>query len=69
VTRKGGSVTLDDLGTFGVRWSAPRTTRHPVTGVETMIPAQRQPTFTASSGFKAGTRAGLILTDAEAKTQ
>ena len=32
-----------------------------------MIPAQRQPTFTASSGFKAGTRAGLILTDAEAR--
>ena len=67
VVRKGGSVTLDDLGAFGVRWSAPRTARHPVTGVETMIPAQRQPTFTASSGFKAGTRAGLLLTDAEAR--
>ena len=67
VTRKGGSVTLDDLGAFGVRWSAPRTVRHPVTGVETVLPAQRQPTFTASSGFKVGTRAGLILTDAEAR--
>jgi nucleoid DNA-binding protein len=67
VTRKGGTVTLDDLGAFGVRWSAPRTTRHPVTGVETVVPAQRQPTFTASPGFKAGTRAGLILTDAEAR--
>jgi nucleoid DNA-binding protein len=67
VTRKGGTVTLDDWGAFGVRWSAPRTTRQPVTGVETVLPAQRQPTFTASSGFKAGTRAGLILTDAQAK--
>ena len=69
VVRKGGSVTLDDLGTFGVRWSASRTVRHPVTGVETTLPAQRQPTFTASIGFKVGTRAGLILTDAEAKTR
>ena len=69
VTRKGGSVTLDDLGAFGVRWSAPRTARHPVTGVETVVPAQRQPTFTASSGFKVGTRAGLLLTDAEARNR
>lgn len=67
VIRKGGTVTLDDLGAFGARWSAPRTARHPVTGVETLLPAQRQPTFTASSGFKAGTRAGLLLTDAEAR--
>ena len=67
VTRKGGSVTLDDLGAFGVRWSAPRTARHPVTGVEIVLPAQRQPTFTASPGFKVGTRAGLLLTDAEAR--
>jgi nucleoid DNA-binding protein len=67
VTRKGGTVILDDLGTFGVRWSAPRTARHPVTGIETVLPAQRQPTFTASIGFKAGTRAGTILTDAEAR--
>ena len=69
VVRKGGTVTLDDLGAFGVRWSAPRTIRHPVTGVETVVPAQRQPTFAASPGFKAGTRAGLLLTDAEAKTR
>lgn len=69
VTRKGGTVTLDDLGTFGVRWSAPRTTRHPVTGIETVLPAQRQPTFTASIGFKAGTRAGTILTDTEARNR
>lgn len=69
VTRKGGTVTLDDLGAFGVRWSTPRTIRHPVTGVETVVPAQRQPTFTASSGFKAGTRAGLLLADAEARNR
>lgn len=69
VTRQGGTVTLDDLGTFGVRWSTPRTVRHPVTGVETTLPAQRQPTFAASIGFKAGTRAGLLLTDAEARNR
>ena len=69
VTRQGGTVTLDDWGAFGVRWSAPRTTRHPITGVETVLPAQRQPTFTASPGFKAGTRAGLLLTDAEARNR
>ena len=69
VVRRGGTVTLDDLGTFGVRWSAPRTARHPITGVETVLPAQRQPTFTASPGFKVGTRAGLILTDAEARNR
>lgn len=69
VVRKGGTVTLDDLGTFGVRWSAPRTARHPVTGVETVVPAQRQPTFTASIGFKAGTRAGLLLTDVETRNR
>ena len=69
VTRKGGTVTLDHLGTFGVRWSAPRTARHPITGVETVLPAQRQPTFTASPGFKVGTRASLLLTDAEARNR
>jgi nucleoid DNA-binding protein len=69
VVRKGGSVTLDHLGTFGIRWSAPRITRHPITGVETVLPAQRQPTFTASPGFKVGTRAGLLLTDAEARSR
>ena len=69
VTRKGGTVILDNLGAFGVRWSAPRTARHPVTGVETVLPAQRQPTFTASSGFKVGTHAGLLLTDAEARNR
>jgi nucleoid DNA-binding protein len=69
VVRKGGTVTLDDLGTFGASWTAARTTRDQVTGAQTVIPAQRQPTFTASIGFKAGTRAGTILTDAQAKTR
>lgn len=67
VTRKGGIVTLDHLGAFGVSWTAARTTRDKITGAQTVIPTQRQPIFTASPGFKAGTRAGLLLTDAEAK--
>ena len=33
VVRKGGSVTLDHWGTFGVSWTNPRTTRDKVTGV------------------------------------
>ncbi|MDQ5908045.1 MAG: hypothetical protein QG599_136, partial [Pseudomonadota bacterium] len=33
VVRKGGSVTLDHLGTFGVSWTNPRTTRDKVTGI------------------------------------
>jgi nucleoid DNA-binding protein len=67
VLRQGGTVTLDHLGTFGTSWTSARTTRNSVTGVETAIPAYRQPTFTASIGYKVGTRAGTLLTDAEAK--
>ncbi len=67
VVRKGGTVTLDHLGTFGVSWTNPRTTRDKVTGVETVIPGYRQPTFIARPGYQEGTKAGLILTDDEAK--
>lgn len=67
VVRKGGTVTLANLGTFSVSWTNPRTTRDKVTGMETVIPGYRQPTFTASPGYQEGTRAGQILTDEEAK--
>ncbi len=51
VTRKGGSVDLADLGTFKAGWG--------VNG--------RTVGFTPSLGFKAGTKLGKPLTDAQAK--
>jgi hypothetical protein len=55
ITRKGGSVTLDDLGRFEARWNPERTLR--------------SIGFVASPGFVAGTRQGRLLTDAQAKEQ
>jgi hypothetical protein len=52
-TRKGGNVTLDDLGRFEARWNPDRTVR--------------SVSFVASPGFIEGTRAGIVLTDAQAK--
>jgi hypothetical protein len=51
VIRKGGTVKLDDLGTFAATW--------PQSG--------RSVTFTPSPGFKVGTQIGKPLTDAQAK--
>jgi endonuclease YncB( thermonuclease family) len=51
VIRKGGSVELDDLGTFKANWS----------------PSGRSVSFTPSLGFKVGTALGKPLTDAQAK--
>ena len=51
--RRGGSVTLDDLGRFEARWNATRTVR--------------SVGFIASLGFMEGTKAGYVLTDAQAK--
>lgn len=53
LTRQGGTVTLDDLGTFETRWNADRTAR--------------SIRFIPSIGFKEGTKQGTLLTDAEAK--
>ena len=53
IVRQGGSVTLDDLGRFETRWNPDRTVRN--VG------------FVASPGFVEGTRAGIVLTDAQAK--
>jgi nucleoid DNA-binding protein len=52
-TRKGGSITLDDLGRFEARWNAERTIR--------------SVSFVASQGFTDGTKTGYVLTDAQAK--
>ncbi|MBK8752367.1 MAG: hypothetical protein IPL99_12290 [Candidatus Competibacteraceae bacterium] len=53
ITRQGGSVTLDNLGTFEARWNEARSVRSVA--------------FVPSVGFKEGTKAGQIMTDAEAK--
>ena len=52
-TRKGGTVTLDDLGRFEARWNEARTVRSVA--------------FAPSPGFREGVRAGSILTDAQAQ--
>ena len=53
LTRQGGNVTLDDLGRFEVRWNPERTVR--------------SVGFVASQGFIDGARAGIVLTDQQAK--
>lgn len=53
ITRKGGSVTLNDLGRFEARWNEARTVRSVA--------------FAPSPGFREGVRAGSILTDAQAQ--
>ncbi|MFZ1538842.1 MAG: hypothetical protein WAT23_15850, partial [Chromatiaceae bacterium] len=51
IIRKGGTVELDNLGTFKANWS----------------PSGRSVGFVPSLGFKVGTALGKPLTDAEAK--
>ncbi|MBK8639902.1 MAG: hypothetical protein IPN92_17100 [Chromatiaceae bacterium] len=51
ILRKGGTVELDNLGTFKANWS----------------PSGRSVGFTPSLGFKVGTARGKPLTDAQAK--
>lgn len=53
ITRKGGAVTLDDLGRFEARWNTEGT--------------KRSVAFSPSIGFKEGTKQGRLLTDAEAR--
>ena len=53
LTRRGGRVTLNDLGRFEARWNETRTVR--------------SVGFAPSPGFIEGTRAGYPLTDAQAK--
>lgn len=65
--RKDDQVTLDDLALIRPVWSKARTRLDPVTRAPSTIPAQRQIAFKPSLGFQAGTRLGVILTDAQAK--
>lgn len=51
VVRRGGAVTLSDLGRFEARWNPSYTVRRVA--------------FVPSARFKEGTRRGLLLTDAE----
>ena len=46
-------IALPGLGRFSSKLRAPRTGRHPQTGVSIMIPAQRVPVFAFSSILKA----------------
>jgi hypothetical protein len=54
-TRRGGSVTLDNLGRFEARWNPDRTVR--------------SVSFVASPGFIKGTKNGIILTDSQTKQE
>ena len=64
----GGDVTVDNFGVFAAKWSNERWGRNPSNGDPVLIPAARGTAFTPSLGYKTGTKYGLILTDAQAKT-
>ena len=49
---QGDQVTLVGFGTFGVRSRAARKGRHPRTGQEMWLPADRKPTFKAGKGLR-----------------
>ncbi|CDH44392.1 hypothetical protein [Candidatus Contendibacter odensensis] len=66
IMRKGGTVTVDDLGRFETRWSDRRRVKGPA-GTYYTKPAERSVTFIPSIGFKTGTERGRVMTDAEAK--
>ena len=67
VVAKGGSVDLADFGVFAAKWTSERLGRNPSTGEPVITPAYRSLGFAPSTGFKAGTKAGSIMTDAQAK--
>jgi DNA-binding protein HU-beta len=54
--RQGHQVTLVGFGTFGVRSRAARKGRHPRTGEEMWLPANRTPTFRAGKGLRHAVR-------------
>jgi nucleoid DNA-binding protein len=64
VVRKGGSVTLDNIGQFAAEWTAEKTAFR--NGQYVTVPAVRNAAFNASQGLTKGTRAGLVLSDIEA---
>jgi nucleoid DNA-binding protein len=67
VLAKGGSVELDDFGIFAAKWTSERLGRNPSNGEPVITPAYRSLGFAPSTGFKAGVKAGSIMTDAQAK--
>ena len=54
--KRGDPVTLVGFGTFGVRSRAARKGRHPRTGQEMWLPADRKPTFKAGKGLRHAVR-------------
>jgi DNA-binding protein HU-beta len=54
--RQGDQVTLVGFGTFGVRARAARRGRHPRTGQEMWLPADRKPTFKAGKSLRQAVR-------------
>ena len=54
--QQGHQVTLVGFGTFGVRSRAARKGRHPRTGQEMWLPADRKPTFKAGKGLRHAVR-------------
>jgi nucleoid DNA-binding protein len=67
VVRLGGSVEVADFGVVAAKWTNERLARNPATGAPIVVPPYRNLGFTPSLGFKDGTKAGTILTDAQAK--
>jgi DNA-binding protein HU-beta len=54
--QQGQQVTLMGFGTFGVRSRNARKGRHPRTGQEMWLPADRKPTFKAGKGLRHAVR-------------
>jgi DNA-binding protein HU-beta len=50
--RRGESISIAGLGTFGTSQRAARTGRNPQTGAPIHIPARRVPTFRAGKALK-----------------
>jgi DNA-binding protein HU-beta len=69
VVRLGGKVEVNNFGVFEARWSNERLARNPATGEPVIVPPRRDQRFTASRGYRDGTRAGQIWTDAQAANQ
>lgn len=67
VVAKGGSVTLQDFGVVKAKWTNERLGRNPSTGEPVVIAAYRSLGFSPSTGFKTGTKQGVVMTDEEAK--
>jgi nucleoid DNA-binding protein len=66
IIAQGGNVTLDDWGIFEARWSESKPVKGPA-GTWYTQPGERSVAFVPSIGFVAGTKAGIVMTDAEAK--